>query len=156
MNVASKGLITKERDLEGWVGRKKIDFGRKGSFGYLWASQRKHWARLWGWGVLVNKKVYALGQVIEVHNLDYQGVRQITLYLIHCSSLVFPTRGCTHSFYFILISHNEPFCWPIINIFGTWATSQHKSMLGHASLCPSATPSFRSSIGGKLNHGQKI
>jgi hypothetical protein len=40
MNVASKGLITKERDLEGWVGRKKIHFGRKGSFGYLWASQR--------------------------------------------------------------------------------------------------------------------
>ncbi len=25
---------------------------------------------------LVNKKVYALGQVIKVHNLDYQGVRQ--------------------------------------------------------------------------------
>jgi hypothetical protein len=30
MNVAWKGLITKERDLKGWVGRKKIDFGRKG------------------------------------------------------------------------------------------------------------------------------
>ncbi len=30
MNVAGKGLSAKERDLEGWVGGKKIDFGRKG------------------------------------------------------------------------------------------------------------------------------
>ncbi len=30
MNVAGKGLTAKERDLEGWVGEKKIYFARKG------------------------------------------------------------------------------------------------------------------------------
>jgi len=29
MNVAEKGLTAKERDLEGWVGEKKIYFVRK-------------------------------------------------------------------------------------------------------------------------------